>query len=428
MQNRREFVKGSAVFAAMMASAPTILRAQGASKVFKVGLVGCGGRGTGAAGNMIEAAKKMGHEVKIVAFADLFEAKAKAAAQKFSGDEHKAFWGGTSYQKVLEEKEIDIVILATPPAFRPRHFAAAIQAGKHVFAEKPIAVDGAGVRLFLETAKKAAEKKLTVVAGTQRRHTAGYLKQAKALKEGKISPVLGGAVYWNGTVPFVRKREPGQSAAAYLCNNWVNWTEMNGDHIVEQHVHNIDVASWFVGRYPERAIGYGGRARRVSGNQFDFFSVDFDYGQGVHIHSMCRQMAKTSGFVGEILRTKDSIISGGGKVMMCDGTALKLDGNFDEGNGQVVEHTHLLESILGKIDYLNEGENVSLSTASAIIGRISAYTGQTVRMSDILTNKESPFYSMDCKPAASDFESEKDVELPPENVAPIPGAVDPRFV
>lgn len=427
MQNRREFVKGSAVFTAMMAAAPTIVRAQGAAKVFKVGLVGCGGRGSGAASQLIEAAKKMGHDAKVVAFADFFEQKAKGAAKKFGGDEAKAWWGGAAYRKVMEEKEIDIIVLGAPPAFRPLHFEAAIKAGKHVFAEKPVAVDGAGIRQFLAAAKEAADKKLTVVAGTQRRHQAGYLKQAKALKEGKVGPIVGGAVYWNGTVPFVRKREAGQSAAAYMCNNWVNWTEINGDHIVEQHVHNIDVANWFIGRFPERAIGFGARTRRVSGNQYDFFSVDFDYGQGVHIHSMCRQIAKTSNFVGEILRSANEIISGGGKITKADGTALQLDGDFDDGNPYVVEHTHLLQSILGKSDYLNEGENVAMSTASAIIGRMSAYTGQTVRMSDILTNDKSPFYTMNCKPAAIEFESEKDVELPAENTAPLPGEADARF-
>jgi predicted dehydrogenase len=418
MQNRREFIKGSSVFAAMMAAAPTIVVGQGAARVFKVGLVGCGGRGTGAAGQIVEAAKALGHEAKIVAFADFFEDKAKGAAKKFGGDEKLAFGGANAYKKVMESG-CEIVILATPPAFRPIHFEAAVKAGKHVFAEKPVAVDGAGIRQFLAAAAEAKAKKLAVVAGTQRRHQAGYLKQAKALKEGKIGAVLGGAVYWNGTVPWTRMRRPEDTNASYLCNNWVNWTEMSGDHIVEQHVHNIDVANWFIGRFPKTATGFGGRARRKTGNQFDFFSIDFDYDDGVHIHSMCRQISGTSGRVSETFRTADAEISGGGKVTK-GGKDLQLDPAGEDGNPYVIEHKNLLKGILSG-DVLNEGENVAMSTACAIIGRMSAYTGQTIRMSDILTNDKSEFFSMNCKPSALDFEASGDVVLPAEDVVAIPG-------
>ena len=140
---------------------------------------------------------------------------------------------------------------------------AAVKAGKHVFAEKGVAVDAPGVRQFIAASKLAAEKKLTVVAGTQRRHQRGYLLQAQALKEGKISPILGGNVYWNGNVPWIKRRAEGMSNKDYLCKNWLNFTELSGDHIVEQHVHNIDIANWFIGRFPKSAVGFGGRARRA---------------------------------------------------------------------------------------------------------------------------------------------------------------------
>ncbi|MDD4102622.1 MAG: Gfo/Idh/MocA family oxidoreductase [Kiritimatiellae bacterium] len=423
MQNRREFMKGSSVFAAMMAAAPTIVVGQGAAKIFKVGMIGAGGRCTGATDNLIEAAKSLGHEIKVVAVCDFFEDKAKGAAKKFGCDEKMAFGGADSYKKVVGT-DCEIIVTATPPAFRPLHVEAAIKAGKHVFSEKPVAVDGPGVRRFLAAAAEAKAKNLSLVAGTQRRHHAAYLKQAKALADGKVGPVVGGAVYWNGTVPFVRRRREGMGNAAYLCDNWVNWTEMSGDHIVEQHVHNLDIANWFIGRYPRMATGFGGRARRVSGNQYDFFSVDYDYGEGVHIHSMCRQMAGCSDFVGERLRTIDGEISGGGKITK-GGQDVALDGDFLDGNPYVVEHVHLLKGMLNGA-VVNEGENVAMSTATAIIGRISAYTGRTIRMSDILENKDSEFYNMACQPTAEAFDA-GEVELPAENTAPVPGIVDKRF-
>lgn len=419
MQNRREFIKGSAVFAAMMAAAPSIVIGQGAARTFKVGLVGCGGRGTGALGNLIEAAKKLGHEVKLVATADFLAEKAIATAKQHGCDERKAFAGGTAYRKVMES-DCDIVILATPPAFRPLQLEAAVKAGKHVFAEKPVAVDGAGIRQFLAAAAEAKNKKLAIVAGTQRRHQGAYLRQAKAIRDGKIGPVIGGAVYWNGQVPWTRERRPTDTNASYLANNWVNWMEMSGDHICEQHVHNIDIANWFIGRVPRTATGFGARMRRRTGNQYDFFSVDFDYGDGIHIHSMCRQISGCSDFVGERLRSTDAEIMGGGKVRRLDGKEIQFDDVGNDGNPYVNEHVNLLKGILSG-DVLNEGENVAMSTASAIIGRISAYTGRTVRMADILENKDSEFYNMNCKPAAIDFEGDKDVVMPAENVAPVPG-------
>lgn len=427
MQNRRAFVKGSAVFAAMMAAAPTILKAQGKPRVFKVAVVGCGGRGKGAVKNCMDAAKALGHEVKLVAAADYFMEAAQNVAKAYGLEEKFCFSGANGYKKIMEMPEVEIVILTTPLNFRPQHFEAAVKAGKHVFAEKGVAVDAPGVRQFIAAAKLAAEKKLSVVAGTQRRHHPGYRLQAQALKEGKISPILGGNVYWNGNVPWIKRRTEGMSNKDYLCRNWLNFTELSGDHIVEQHVHNIDIANWFIGRYPKSAVGFGGRARRVTGNQFDFFSIDFDYGDGVHVHSMCRQINKCHGSVSESFRTNDAIISGGGRVVRpgADGARVELTGDFMEGNPYEIEHIDLLKSILGTGPYFNEGETVALSTACGIMGRISAYTGQIVGLADLLTKESSPYYA-GCALTAAAFEAAGDVELPPELPA-IPGAPDPRF-
>jgi len=438
MQNRREFIKGSTVFAAMMAAAPTVLRAQGAKKVFKVGMIGAGGRTCGAFDDLRKAAQGMGHDTELVAVCDFFEHKAKGASKRFSEEKAKAFWGANGYKDVVAIPEIEIIVTASPPAFRPPQVRAAIEAGKHVFAEKPVAVDGPGIRHFLETAKLAKEKNLSLVAGTQRRHQKGYLLQALALQQGKLGKIVSGNVYWNGTVPFIRRRGE-KNNAAYLTDNWVNWTEMNGDHIVEQHVHNIDVANWFLGRPPRTANGFGGRARRKTGNQYDFFSIDFDYGDGVHIHSQCRQIDGTSGNVSEHFLTNTDIeISGGGKVWKVgekDGIALAGDvyvnnGNtfrIKDGNPYMLEHENLLRGFLKEVPILNEGETVAMSTLSAIMGRISCYTGQVVRMSDLLENKESQFFNMECKPSWQDFEAAAanngDVAMPEygDDQWPLPG-------
>jgi myo-inositol 2-dehydrogenase/D-chiro-inositol 1-dehydrogenase len=411
--NRREFIKSSSVFAAMMAAAPSIVVGQGAPREFKVGLVGCGGRGTGAFDNLNEAAKKLNCTIKLVATADFFEQKAKGFAKNHGCDEKFGFGGCNGYKQVMAIKP-DIVILTTPLSFRARHLAAAIDAGINVFAEKGVAVDGAGVRLFIEASKKAAEKKLTIVAGTQRRHQRGYRLQAKALADKLVQPILGGNVYWNGSNPWVRRRGQGESNKSYLCNNWLNFTELSGDHICEQHVHNIDIANWFIGRYPKTALGFGFRARRYSGNQYDFFGIDFDYGEGVHIHSMCRQIDGCHSNVSEFFRTPDGLIYGGGQIKRPNGDKVDLPGDFEDGNPYVVEHEDLLRSIMGTGPYFNEGETVALSTACGIIGRMSCYTGQIVRLSDLIENKDSQFYKMDCHPTPEEFEADGDVQMPGE--------------
>lgn len=422
MDNRRSFMKKSAVFSAMMAAAPKIVSAQGAKREFKVGLIGSGGRGTGASKQLMEAAKNLGHSAKVVAIADFFENKGKKAAKALGCPVENVFVGAKAYHKVLAT-DCDIVVLAAPPAFRAQHLEASIKAGKHVFSEKPVAVDGPGVRQFIAAAAEAKAKKLAIVAGTQRRHQGVYLQKAKLLESGAIGQITGGAVYWNMSALWVRNRRDTDTNAGYLANNWVNWLEASGDHIVEQHVHQLDVVNWFMGRIPKSATGVGARHRRRSGNQYDCFSVDFDYGDGVHIHSMCRQISGCSNFVGERFRTPKAEFVGGSKsVKLLDGTKVPLEDVGHTGNPYVHEHEDLLKGILSG-DVLNEGEQVALSCATAIIGRISAYTGQTVLMSKFLDPKiiDPDVYKYACAPSAADFEKDGDVSLPIENVAPIPG-------
>jgi predicted dehydrogenase len=292
-----------------------------------------------------------------------------------------------------------------------------------VFAEKGVAVDAPGVRLMIAAAKKAEEKKLTIVCGTQRRHHRGYLLQAKALKDGTISPILGGEVYWNSRVPWVRARRPEMSNKDYLCNNWLNFAELSGDHVCEQHVHNIDVANWFIGRFPRTVLAFGARTRRVSGNQYDFFSADLDYGEGVHIHSMCRQITGCKNDVREFFRTANETIAGGQVVKTIAGKKVELAGDFPDVNPYVQEHVDLLKSLLGAGPYLNEGETCALSTACGVMIRLSAYTGKMVAMADMLRNTSSPFYSLECRPTPADFEKGGDVPMPEpgEGQWPLPG-------
>ena len=420
MQNRRDFIKNASAISALMAGAPAVVSAQGAARAFKVAIIGSGRRASAAFENMMEAAKKMGHTLQLVAAHDYFLEEAQLRCKQFGCDEKFAFGGGAGYKKMLEVPGIEIVILGAPPAFRPLHLAAAVAAGKHVFAEKPVAVDPQGVRHVLESTAAAKAKQLTLVTGTQRRHQGAYMAQALALQKGQLGTIRGGNIYWCGGWGSVRTRKPGATNAQYMANNWMNWAPMSGDHIVEQHVHNIDVANWFVGRYPRTAMGVGARTRRQTGNQYDFFSVDFDYGDGLHIHSLCRQIPDCAGRIGELFSTELAEISGGGKVRRYDGNEVALEAVGNDGNPYVNEHSALLDSVLnGKM--LNEGESIAHATAAAVMGRLSAYTGQTVRLSDILTNKESPFYSMNFKPAALDFEGAADIELPEEGVVPLPG-------
>ncbi len=428
--NRRDFIKGSALAAGAVGIGAQA--AESKPKTIRVAVVGCGGRGTGGAGqpngpqdfyrqgalgNVLNAAQLLREqgvavEVKPVAFADYFLDKAKFAAKKFGVEEANAYGGANGYKEIMKRSDVDMVILTTPLNFRPRHTMAAVEAGKHVFAEKGVAVDAPGVRLMIEASKKAEEKKLTIVCGTQRRHQRGYLLQAKALKDGTVSPIVGGEVYWNGRVPWVRNRTPEQSNKDYLCNNWLNFTELSGDHICEQHVHNIDVANWFLGRYPKSVVAFGARMRRVSGNQYDFFSGDFDYGDGVHIHSMCRQIDGCKNDVREYFRTANEIIAGGQSVKRLDGTKVELTGDFADVNPYVQEHVDMLKSILGAGPYLNEGEACAMSTACGIMIRISAYTGQIVTMNDIVKSKNSPYYNLACTPTPEDFEKDGDVPMP----------------
>jgi predicted dehydrogenase len=430
---RREFLRTTSAALATAAAAPGVFAA-GTDRL-RIGVIGCGARGTGAAMNCVLSSPGL----EIAAIGDVFSDRVEACFKRLKDDTQEKEWscsqpwrhskqvtatkdtcftGFDAYAKVLASG-VDLVILAGPPHFRPAQLKAAIEAGKHVFMEKPVAVDPPGARLVIASGEKAAAKKLSVVAGTQRRHDANYLRTAAAIQRGAIGKIVGGTVMWCGGALWFRTRNAGESDAEYMVRNWVSFTEMSGDHIVEQHVHNIDVANWFIGRPPVTALGFGGRARRRTGNQFDFFSVDFDYGDGCHIHSMCRQVNGTYSRVGEFFTGTEGVTFGNGGMKSEKKVDVPEIKTVD--NPYVEEHVALLKAITTG-QPVNEARQVAESTMAAIMGRISTYTGQLVRWSDVMEKQDSPWFNFSCQPTSEDFEKGP-VVAPADDTPSIPGKV-----
>ncbi len=372
---------------------PPILRGAPKGKKLRAGLVGAGARGTGAAINFISS----GPDLEIVALADVFQDKIDACRARFASfnlpiPEENCFAGFDGYKKLMALPDIDVVLLATPPQFRPDHFLEAVQTNKHVFMEKPVAVDPVGIRSIITSAKKAEAIGLNVVTGTQRRHQEDYIETYKLIQGGAIGRITSAKAYWNQDHVWFREREKDWNDMEYMIRNWNNFCWLCGDHILDTHVHNIDVINWFIGKHPESAIGYGGRHRRVTGDQYDFFSVDFYYGSGVSSHSMCRQIDSCANGTGELIMGTEGYTN-------CMNTIWDLDGNIvwqfkypDDENGNpmnqvkippyVQEHMHLVHAIrTGK--YVNEAEQTAISTLTAIMGRTAAYTGRKIIWEEI---------------------------------------------
>jgi myo-inositol 2-dehydrogenase/D-chiro-inositol 1-dehydrogenase len=414
---RRKFVKTAAT---SFAAAGTLMSTAGAAAVknrkVKVATIGCGGRSNRDIPNFIKACEMLGLEAEFVALADAFEDKAFEQADKYGVSRDKCIVGWDAYQKVAES-DAEFVMLITPPSFRPLHLDTLVDAGKHVLMQKPVAVDAPGCRRVIAAGERAKKKGLAILAGTQRRHTIGYMENAAKIQNGAIGEILGGTVSWNGSVPWIWERQKGWSDADYLARNWLNWSEMSGDHLGEQHVHNIDVANWFLGRTPVSVVGFGGRARRETGNNYDFFSLDLDYGDGVHIHSQCRQISGAYSRVGEFFRGSKGEVNGGGKLVGKDVSIPKFDVMDKDGNVQ--ELINWIKSAR-KGEPINEARQIAESTAVAIMGRYAAYTGDFIRFRDLMENTESKYYDLKVSVQAEDFEKGS-VAMPEENVVPIPG-------
>lgn len=388
---RRDFLKttaASAGSAALLGAVPSVHAA--GSDVIKVGLIGCGGRGTGAAENCLTSSPN----VKLVAVADAFKDRLQGSLshlKKSMGDKVEVkddycFVGLDAYKKLLAT-EVNYVILATPPGFRPIHIEAAVAAGKNIFTEKPVGVDGPGIRKVLAAYEEAKKKNLGIAAGTQRRHQKGYIETIQKLHDGAIGDIVAGRCYWNQGSLW--NRDKGSLPdLEWQIRNWLYFTWLSGDHICEQHVHNLDVINWVLKAHPVRAVGMGGRQVRTGpefGQIFDHFAIDYEYPNGVHVLSMCRQINGCENSVSEaVMGTKGSCQVNSYRIK-----AGQQNIGFKGPDNQpyVQEHADLIQSLRdGKP--INELKNVAESTLTAIMGRMSAYTGKAVAWDKALNSRD----------------------------------------
>ncbi len=392
--SRRDFLKTSALAAGAAATQlGTVPNAFAAgSDVIKVGLVGCGGRGTGAAEQSINSSTN----VKLHAMADLFKDhldgcldKLKQFGDKVDVSNDRKFVGFDAYKQLIDSG-VDLVILATPPGFRPGHIKAVIDAGKNLFCEKPVAVDGPGIRTVLAAAEEAKKKGLHVVAGTQRRHQAGYIEIMKRIKDGALGDLITAQVYWNQGGLWSVKRTPNMSDLEYQIRNWLYYTWLSGDHICEQHVHNLDVMNWAMGDHPVACVALGGRQVRTApmwGNIFDHFAVEYEYPGAIKTSSQCRQIDGCASNISEtIVGSKGSFHMGNGRYESIVGGKTSLLRLGRERNPYEQEHIDLVDSIRSG-NPLNELQTVAESTLTAIMGRMSAYTGKAVTWDQALNSK-----------------------------------------
>jgi len=389
--SRRDFMKTSSLAALAGSAAVGSFNALQAAQnnnddTIKLGLIGCGGRGTGAAGQAMNTSGP----TKLVAVADVFGDRMEGCLRNLSrqhGDkvdvpQDRQFIGHDAYKSVLAS-DIDLVLIATPPGFRPVHFEAAVAAGKHIFAEKPLAVDPAGVRRIINATEESKKRNLLVQIGLQRRHERRYMETIKRLKDGAIGDIVAARAYWNSGLLWVKPRKPEMTEMEYQMRNWYYFNWLCGDHIVEQHIHNLDVINWLMGTHPVKAQGQGGRLLRTGpehGEIFDHHFVEFNYGDNelgkdVVLLSQCRHMQDCWNSVNEYAHgSKGSCDIGGAKIFDSKGNQTWA---YGEGgaDGHQQEH-HDLFADLRKGILPNEGEYGAHSTMTSIFGRMATYSGQ----------------------------------------------------
>ena len=391
--SRRDALRASAI-AAVAASGLRGAHGQNpSSDTIRIGLIGAGGRGTGA---LQQTLSVPGSNVKLTAIADAFQHQINGALKavqdmqdKVDRPEERRFSGLDAYRKVLDH--CDMVILATPPGFRPYHFQEAIAAGKHVFMEKPVCVDSFGARLCLEAAKLADEKKLKVCVGLQRRYENKYRETIARIREGLAGDIVGGQVYWNGAGIWYRGRQADQNEMQFQVNNWYHFNWLCGDHICEQHVHNIDIANWVLdaanapqGWHPDSAYGVGGKQNR-NANQpseiYDHHALNFAYPGGARIASQCRQFPGGDGRVNEEFQGTKAFVRIG-EITDYDGKVLwKFEG--PNPNPYQVEHDELHDAIRNDKPMNNAYYGVTASMG-AILGRLATYSGKQQRYDEAM--------------------------------------------
>src|SRR5580704_6617870 len=375
-------------------------------ETLKIALIGCGGRGSGAAEQMLRAADGKG---KLIAMADVSEehlkSKLGAIKQAFPDrvdvPQDRQFVSWDAYKHAIELA--DVVILATPPGIRPIHLEAAVNAGKHIFSEKPLAVDGPGVRKVLAACEMAKQKNLKVGVGLQRHHHPRYEEAIKRIHDGEIGEILSMRCYWNGQRPWQHPRKPEQTEMQFQMDNWYYFTWLCGDHIVEQHIHNLDVCNWMKKAHPVKAYGMGGAQKPRTSNDgeiFDHHAVEFEYADGTRMFSQCRH----------ILGCWDSVaahaVGTNGLADLQDGGNFLVKGKSTwRGTGKGIdawqlEHYQFFEAILKDKPY-NELEYGAHSTLTAIMGRMATYSGKVIEWDQALNSKLElgpDVYSWDGKP------------------------------
>ncbi len=418
--SRRSFLKATSVLAAGAAVASPLVFSRSAhaagSDLLKIGLIGCGGRGTGAAGNALRADKNC----KLVAMADAFPDRLEGCLHALKGfggkvavDPDHRFVGLEAGQKLIDS-DVDVVLLCEPPHFRPIHLKAAINAGKHVFAEKPVAVDAPGVRSVLAIAEEAKKKRLNLVAGLCWRYDPAVCETMKRILDGAIGDLRTiQETYLTGTL-WHRDRQPDWSEMTYQIRNWYYYTWLSGDFNTEQHVHSLDKAAWAMhDQPPVRAWGMGGRQVRSEakwGNIFDHHAVVYEYANGTHVYSYCRQMA------GCYQNVSDLMVGTKGEAIVTPHHTIKGATNWrykgHDANMYDVEHQRLFAAIrAGKP--INNGDYLAKSTMLAILGRMVDYTGQELTWQQAINSQER------LAPATYRFDAEPPIKPGPDGRYPI---------
>lgn len=395
---RREVLKTAAATGAALTVPSMVFAETPGAATFKIGVIGCGGRGSGAVVDHLTASPNSVLHAMADVFPDRLEGSYNNLKEAMKdrvkvADDHK-FTGFDAYQKLLKT-DCDIVILATPPGFRPWHLEAAVDAGKHIFMEKPVAVDGYGIRKVFEASEKAKAKNLAVVAGTQRRHDLGYKEMMKRIHNGDIGEILEMSCYWNQGGLWMHPRQANWSDMEWQLRNWLYFTWLSGDHIVEQHIHNLDVCLWAKQAHPVKAVALGGRQTRVDpayGHIYDHFAVEYTFADGSRMHSYCRQQDGTPSNVSERINGTKGVGSSEAfnksPVEITGARPYRWDTKQKLPNPYVLEHADLVKSIMdGKP--LNEGRQVAESVLTAILGRLAAYSGQVVTWEQALGTKST---------------------------------------
>jgi predicted dehydrogenase len=387
--SRRDFIKTSAALGAATLTSPAgRMFAAGSDKV-RIAVIGCGGRGTYDTTNCLNCAEN----VELVAMGDLFADRLERCRRQLTeklGEKVKVtndtcFTGWDAYEKVLACDDVDMVILTEVPHFRPQHLRAAIEAGKHVFMEKPVAVDPVGVRSVIESSKLADEKGLTIVGGTQSRRMAHLIEGMKRIHNGDIGEIVGGQCVrlGGGMLDWseqTKQRKPEWSDMEWQIRRWLFMTWLSGDFIVEMHIHNLDRMNWAMGAHPVQCIGLGGRQARTDpeyGNCYDHFAVEYEYPGGVRIEYMGSQIDKaTYRQDNRIIGTKGKAFTDSGNLIIEGEKPFKYDG--PSWIPTLKQHADQIAAIRSG-EHLNEGKRVAESTMTCIMGRMSAYTGRALK-------------------------------------------------